>query len=209
MLDKIKLGKPKAEQLGETNEPTEQAQQIDQPQPTMTEQAAASEAQSPVSSQTTDNSTDFFNEYIEESEQQAIQTQAETVRAELLNEDDFHKVFVTAFQVSSHLSGLKSLYVDEGEGSAKAATKAIYDTCLEVPALRFMLQPSNKWLERGFAVAAFTVPMAHGVSKELAERRKPKKQSSGNFSAAKQAAGKPKADGEPDADQAAALTGGA
>ena len=206
MLDKIKLGKPKAEQLGETNEPTEQAQQIDQPQPTMTEQAAASEAQSPVSSQTTDNSTDFF---IEESEQQAIQTQAETVRAELLNEDDFHKVFVTAFQVSSHLSGLKSLYVDEGEGSAKAATKAIYDTCLEVPALRFMLQPSNKWLERGFAVAAFTVPMAHGVSKELAERRKPKKQSSGNFSAAKQAAGKPKADGEPDADQAAALTGGA
>lgn len=88
-----------------------------------------------------------------------------------LEKGDFHKLFCTSFVMASHLSGLKSLHVDEGDGKARAASEALYDTILEVPALHFLIQPSGQKMQRVLAVAAFALPMAVGVRNELLERR--------------------------------------
>lgn len=88
-----------------------------------------------------------------------------------LSKEDFHRVFCTGFTVSSHVTGLKSLAVDEHDGKARAASEALYETILDIPALHFMLSPGGKWGGRIMAIAAFAIPMARGVQDELVARR--------------------------------------
>lgn len=96
----------------------------------------------------------------------------------LLNVDEFHKIFCLGFNVASSVTRLKSLAVDANDGAAKGCSAAIYETCLEIPALHFLLQPGGKWGGRILAIGAFVVPMSIGVKEELAERRKQVLQSS-------------------------------
>lgn len=97
----------------------------------------------------------------------------------MLSADDFCKVFVGGFNAAHHLTGLRALKIEQGDGAAQDAAKAIYDTILEVPALHFMLRPGGKWLERALAVGMFALPMARAVKAELLERRRPVMKSPG------------------------------
>lgn len=91
--------------------------------------------------------------------------------APVLNAEDFHKVFCTAFNVGSAVTGLKSLEVAENDDKARACSLAVFETCQDIPALNFLLQPGGKWGVRIMAIAAFTLPMARGVSQELQARQ--------------------------------------
>lgn len=88
--------------------------------------------------------------------------------------DDFHKLFCGAFRTASELSGFRSLDVTKEPDRAAAASRAWYETCEDLPWLRWMIQPGNKWVVRGFAVGGLFAPMAVGVAGELRERREPK-----------------------------------
>lgn len=91
--------------------------------------------------------------------------------AKTLSADEFHKVFCLAFNMSSKMSGLKSLEVDEADGAAVACSSALYETCLEIPALHFLVQPQGKWGTRIIGIGAFAVPMAIAVTAEVKEKR--------------------------------------
>ena len=124
----------------------------------------------------------------------------------MLSADDFHKVFVGGFNFSHHISGLKSLKVDGNHDAARDASKAIYDTIIDVPMLHFILKPGGKWMERGFAVAAFTFPMAQALNAELAAKRHTP--SPGAPAAQTKVSPTPTAPGDPDDMARYTLTGG-
>ncbi len=87
-----------------------------------------------------------------------------------LDKASFHKLFCGTFTMASHLSGLKTLAVNDGDGRALAASEALYETIEETPALHFLIQPSGKKMQRIIAIATFAVPLAIGVRNELAAR---------------------------------------
>lgn len=93
-------------------------------------------------------------------------------KALVLNNEEFHKLFCMAFNTGSAISGLKSLEVDDADGSVIACTNSIHEMCLEIPALRFLIQPQGKWGTRIFAIGAFAVPMALAVTAEVKQKRK-------------------------------------
>ena len=92
--------------------------------------------------------------------------------AAMLQPEEFHKVFCLAFNVGSAVTRLKSLTVNEGDDRAINCSRAIYDTCLEIPALHFLLQPGGKWGGRILAIGAFAIPMSLAVKDELQERHR-------------------------------------
>lgn len=89
--------------------------------------------------------------------------------------DVFHATFCGMFNLVSGMSGLQSLHVEGDADTSRAASKAVYETACEVPALHFLVSPGGKWAERAFALFAFSAPMVMGVKAELAARRKPAK----------------------------------
>lgn len=89
-----------------------------------------------------------------------------------LEKDEFHKLFCVIFSSAGMITGFKSFDVDEKDGKAKLASEAIYDTCAEIPALRFMIEPSGKYAQRIFAIGTFFIPMAFGIKNELEQRNK-------------------------------------
>lgn len=117
----------------------------------------------------TNDAPSHFDDLIAEEEPQG----AGAILAEngaVLSEDDFHKVFVLCFTVSHNVTKLNSLKVEDGDGSARNCSKAIYDTILEIPALHFLLNPSGKWGQRAFMIGSFALPMAMNVRTEIAAR---------------------------------------
>lgn len=82
----------------------------------------------------------------------------------------FHALFCVSFNTASAVTKLKSLAVDAADEACINCTRALYETIADVPMLRFMLMPNGKWAERAVAIGMFTVPMAMGVSNELASR---------------------------------------
>lgn len=131
--------------------------------------------------------------------------------AAIMTREEFQRTFVGGFDLTHAMSKLQSLKIDEdGKPRAHGCADAIYDTALDVPSLRFLIQPKNKWWSRIFAIGMFTLPMAKAVSIELRERQvaRAAKQPTMNFTAAKQATtGQPPQDGELTPEQRAALTG--
>jgi hypothetical protein len=99
---------------------------------------------------------------------------ADQITLVALGKDEFFNIFVACFQLSSHMTQLKSLMVSEGNGAARNCSDAVYDCILDIPALHFLLDPQSKWAARAFAIGCFAVPMAITVKAELAMRNAPK-----------------------------------
>lgn len=88
----------------------------------------------------------------------------------MLDKESFHKVFVGVFNVASVLTHLQSLKVANDDGNGRAASDALYETILDIPALHFLLEPQGKWAGRIMCIGMFAVPMAINVQAELAAR---------------------------------------
>jgi len=99
-------------------------------------------------------------------------------RSQILSGDDFHELFCVGMNTASAVMQIKSLSVQKEDEACRNATRAMYETILDIPSLRFMLQPQNKWLERAIAIGVFTVPMAQAVANETAQKKAAQKSKS-------------------------------
>lgn len=82
--------------------------------------------------------------------------------------------FIDGFVGGFNLAGnfVKSLAImPEEDGKARAAAEAIYNTCLEVESLRFIIAPQGKWIGRGAAVLMFAGPKVVAARDELRARK--------------------------------------
>lgn len=178
-------------------------------QPEMLETTRQAEAlEPPLNASSPNEIASHFDDLIDEAAAD-IGLQAAPVPQGLMGHDQFHLMFCGGFNGASFLTGLKSLKVDKSDEAAYGASKATYDTILEIPSLHFMLKPGGKWMERGFAMFVFVTPMARALNAELDEKRRARKQNSPGAGAVSQPVSPPTppAPGEPDALAAAALTG--
>gem|GEM_PF-4508538 len=91
----------------------------------------------------------------------------------MISADEFYGGFCLAFNLPAGMARLDSLAVDQGDPAARAASDALYETALETPALRFLVSPGNKWVQRALVIVAFAGPKAAAVRAELAARRTP------------------------------------
>lgn len=85
--------------------------------------------------------------------------------------ETFHRGFCAAFNGAAFATKLHSLAANENDQLTMAASKSLYDTALDWPALRFLIQPRNKWIARAVVMGAFGGRVVVGVRQELAERR--------------------------------------
>ena len=85
--------------------------------------------------------------------------------------ETFHRGFCAAFNGAAYATKLRSLAANDTDPLTAAASKSLYDTALDWPALRFLIEPRNKWLARAVVMGAFGGRVAAGVRQELAERR--------------------------------------
>lgn len=85
--------------------------------------------------------------------------------------DVFQQGFDLTFTLLGQLTGLETLKLAPSSDAARPASQAIYETCVEVPWLHWLIRPEGRWLQRVFTVGAFAVPVAVGVRVELAARR--------------------------------------
>lgn len=90
--------------------------------------------------------------------------------AAVLSKDDFFANFSGLFNVAAALTHLGTLAVDTADPAARGASDAIYDTAADTPWLRFLIEPSNVWIQRAMALGAFAAPKALAVRAELASR---------------------------------------
>ncbi len=89
-----------------------------------------------------------------------------------LTREQFAAAHRGVYDVVSGVTGLRSLAVQPEEvARCDAAASALYDTCLEVPALQFLIKPGNVWLQRAVAFGAFTAPHLMAVRHEIIMRR--------------------------------------
>lgn len=94
---------------------------------------------------------------------------------------------------------LQSLVIAESDQAARQASDAIYETCLEVPALRFLIEPTNKWLQRALIVGGFGYGVYASCMAEIAARKPPPKAAKEQDNEPATAAAVP--DNEPGVDQ--------
>lgn len=99
---------------------------------------------------------------------------------QVFTKDQFFQNFVGVHALAGTLTKLQSLAIaDKEKDTARAASDAIYDIAADTPWLRFLIEPSNIWLQRAMAIGAFAVPKAMAVRIELAARRPAKGQKPG------------------------------
>lgn len=67
---------------------------------------------------------------------------------------------------------LKSLAWHRDRPDARAAFEALYETCSEIPALRFVISPGGKWGKRIACMAMFFLPLAMSLRAELEAKRR-------------------------------------
>ncbi|MDF1846193.1 MAG: hypothetical protein P1U69_03235 [Parvibaculaceae bacterium] len=84
----------------------------------------------------------------------------------ILTKDQFFGMFraliaapngVLAFQKKPQLT---TLVIAENDQAARAASDALWDTCNEVPWLRWMIEPGSVWAQRAFVIGGFVVPLS-------------------------------------------------
>jgi len=90
----------------------------------------------------------------------------------VLSPEQFEAGFIGAFNMASHVSGLKALAIGHNDNqAAKGAAAAVYEIASEVEALRWLITGGNPWVMRVVAIGTFALPMARAVKAEIAERR--------------------------------------
>ena len=96
----------------------------------------------------------------------------------LMDPDEFYTMFqalVTAPNAGLELKGvapLQSLEAASTSPGCRNASNALYATCMDVPWLRFLLEPEQIWLQRAFPVGLFAFGTYKAVRLELAGRAK-------------------------------------
>jgi hypothetical protein len=108
---------------------------------------------------------------------------------EFISQEAFFMAFCQAFNIAACIPPyLQSLSIDDSEqAQARGASDALYDICLETPAMHFLIQPGGVWFQRVAAISAFALPKAMGAAAEIRARRaKPVKQSPGQNETQKQ-----------------------
>lgn len=92
---------------------------------------------------------------------------------EILSAEQFFQgVFVPLHAMPAGVLRLESLPIKPHEmESARAASDAIYEIALETPMFRFLIEPSNIWVQRALVIAAYAVPKAQAVHLELRARQ--------------------------------------
>ncbi|WP_299394623.1 hypothetical protein [Pelagibius sp.] len=87
--------------------------------------------------------------------------------------DAWHAGFCQAFVLSGTLTGLATLRGAPEAPTSEEASRAIYDTACETPALHWLVKPGMKWLQRVTVIGAFALPVVVGCRQELKARRQP------------------------------------
>ena len=96
--------------------------------------------------------------------------------SDLLTRDQFFTAFCAIFAAPNILilaqgqPHLDSLVIDRDDAAARAASNALYDTCADVPWLRWLIQPENVWLQRAAAIGLFGYQRYQLVRMELSSR---------------------------------------
>lgn len=170
-----------------------------------------SEGLSTSSQATTDPEPTHFDHLIGEAEAEEVQNSIDTT---ILSQKDFRKSFVGMHGMASAMTGMKSIALPNShinEETAHEVADTIYETILDIPMLRSMLQPNNKWIGRAFVMVAYAQGMRGAVRAELMARQpvnKPKAEKTANYSDVKEAS-KPKKKGDEELDpaQVSALIG--
>lgn len=98
---------------------------------------------------------------------------AEASAPAVIGREEFHGLFVGMFNIASHVPpGIRALAIrPEEEEAARGASSAIYDIAEETPALRFLIEPGNVWIQRAVAIGMFGAVKGRAVTAELRERR--------------------------------------
>lgn len=97
---------------------------------------------------------------------------------ELMDRDEFHTMFQAMVAAPNgvlmlkKVEPLKSLETAGNGPACRKASDALYDTCRDVPWLKFMLDPDQVWLQRSLPVGVFVFGTFKAVRMELAERAK-------------------------------------
>lgn len=121
----------------------------------------------------------------------------------IVGKDEFFTAFRALFAAPNvwraykGRAALQSLKIEADDAAARQASDALYDTCLDVPWLRWLLAPENKWLERAVVIGTFAYARGTAVSVEL--RRDPAPSPAIDTNIAKQGPNtdKPEPDPEP------------
>lgn len=161
----------------------------------------ALEEVSPTSSPQIEDEPTHFDSFIEE-DIQTTESIEEGLSPAHLRREDFKMIFIKGFGGLSRLTKRKAFKIPNSDvdvEDAHACADAIYDTILDIPALHFLLNPSNKWIERSFSITMFTIGMRAALRTERAETVKEEQGAQPARSST------PSQDGEPDNSQAAAL----
>ena len=96
----------------------------------------------------------------------------ESLEPSLLTEEQFYEMFSGTHSIMGGVFRLQSVAIAPNETqSARAASDAIYEVALEVPAFRFLIEPSNVWLQRAAVIAAYAFPKAQMIKHELQARK--------------------------------------
>ena len=88
--------------------------------------------------------------------------------SEIITKEEFHALFCGGFDATSEFTGFQSMKVQDGDKRAKAASGSIYDTIYEIPKLRRLLNPKNRWYGRAFNIGIFFFMMSRAVAAEMA-----------------------------------------
>lgn len=170
---------PTAEHPEHPEHPTPEPAQIDGPNPTAGKvhpnpwaDLETTAASGPTSS------TEHFEEAAQAEAEADGSAGPATVAApdggRVLSLPAFQDGFAGIFNMAGALTGLQSLAVADGERpQADECARAVYDIAYETPALRFIISPGGKWMERATAIGFFVVPKVMLVRLEIAQRRKP------------------------------------
>ncbi len=120
----------------------------------------------------------------------------------MLTREEFQAAFIGGFEMGHEYTELQSLKIpSDKENRARGCAGALYDTAIDIPALRFLIEPKNKWWGRILAIGMFTVPMSKAIIFEL--RMKALGQAGGSTPSAAPVRGTE--DGDPTPEQRAAM----
>ncbi len=97
----------------------------------------------------------------------------------LMSRDDFFACLRAVFGAPNALllakghDPLLSLQIHPGDDHARRASDCLYDTCLDVPWLRWLLSPDGTWAQRAMIIGGFAFAKFQVIRAEIDERKKP------------------------------------
>ncbi len=91
-----------------------------------------------------------------------------------VSKDQFFTAFRALFAAPNIIirPPLQSLAIDPTDAEARAASDALYDTCVDVPWLQWLIRPESKWAERAAVVAIFAFGKYQAIRAEIAARER-------------------------------------